>query len=415
MDLSATKTEDLLRQLAPQVLGSLVRRYGNFDLAEDATQEALLAAALQWPRDGAPTNPRGWLITTASRRLTDLLRAEQARRRREARVAEWPATELWDPYGSDPASAGDDTLILLFMCCHPALSLTSQITLTLRAVGGLTNAEIASAFLISEEGVTRRISRSKQSIKDSGIRFTMPAPQALSARLDAVLRVLYLIFNEGYASTGGANLQRTDLAEEAIRLARVLAAALPRDSEVSGLLALMILTHARHRARSGPDGALIVMSEQDRSLWDREAIHEGVDMITAALPHGPTGPYQLQAAIAAVHDEASSFETTDWAQIVALYGVLLRLDDNPVVAINHAVAVSMSQGPQAGLELLSRLASDPRIKVNRQFHAVRAHLHEMTGDVAAARDDYEMAARQATNLQQERYLRRQIARLDART
>jgi RNA polymerase sigma factor (sigma-70 family) len=415
MVLTATETEDLLRQLAPQVLGSLVRRYGNFDLAEDATQEALLAAAVQWSRDGAPTNPKGWLITAASRRLTDLLRSDQARRRREERVAQWAPTEVWDPYGSDQLPVdGDDTLILLFMCCHSSLSVASQIALTLRAVGGLTTGEIARAFLMSEETVTRRISRSKQSIKDSGVRFAMPAARELSSRLDAVLRVLYLIFNEGYASTGGANLQRTDLAEEAIRLARTLGGALPQDSEVSGLLALMILTHARHRARSGPDGALIPMSEQDRSLWDRDAIREGVDLITAVLPHGPTGPYHLQAAIAAVHDQASSTEVTDWQQIVALYGVLLRLDNNPVVALNHAVAVSMIQGPEAGLELLRPLASDPRINADRRFHAVRAHLHEMTGNVAAARDDYETAARQATNLQQQRYLHRQIARLDTR-
>jgi RNA polymerase sigma factor (sigma-70 family) len=414
MILSETETEDLLRQLAPQVLGALVRRYGNFDLAEDATQEALLAAAMQWSRDGAPTNPRGWLITAASRRLTDLVRADQARRRREARVAQWAPTEVSDPYGSDQRRApGDDTLILLFMCCHPSLSITSQIALTLRAVGGLTTPEIARAFMMSEEAVTRRITRSKQSIKDSGVRFAMPTARELSGRLDAVLRVLYLIFNEGYASTAGPTLQRADVADEAIRLTRTLGAALPEDGEVAGLLALMLLTHARHRARTGPDGALIPMSDQDRSLWDRDAIREGIDLITAVLPRGPTGPYQLQAAIAAVHDEASSTEATDWQQIVALYGVLLRLDNNPVVALNHAVAVSMVQGPDAGLERLRQLESEPRMNADRRFHAVRAHLHETTGNFAAARDEYEKAARQATNLQQQRYLRRQIARLDA--
>jgi RNA polymerase sigma factor (sigma-70 family) len=414
MGLTATETEDLLRRLAPQILGSLVRRYGNFDRAEDATQEALLAAAMQWPRDGAPKDPMGWLITVASRRLTDLLRADHARRRREERVAQSVPTEVRDPCDPDRVPAdGDDTLILLFMCCHPSLPLASQIALTLRAVGGLTTAEIARAFLTSEETLTRRITRSKQSIKDSGIPFAMPAGRELLSRLDAVQRVLYLIFNEGYASTLGASLQRVDLAEEAIRLARTLAAALPQDSESSGLLALMVLTHARHRARSGPDGALIPMSEQDRTLWDRDAIREGVDLITTALPNGPTGPYQLQAAIAALHDEAASIETTDWQQIVALYGVLLRLDGNPVVALNHAVAVSMVQGPAAGLDLLRRLESDPRMNANRQFHAVRAHLHEMTGDISAARDDYETAAREATNLQRQRYLHQQIARLTA--
>jgi RNA polymerase sigma factor (sigma-70 family) len=413
MVLTETETEDLLRELAPQVLGSIVRRFGNFDLAEDATQEAMLAAAVQWPRDGAPRDPKAWLITTASRRLTDLLRSDQARRRREDRVAQWAPTEVWDPSGGDRlARDTDDTLILLFRCCHPSLPVASQIALTLRAVGGLTTAEVARSLLMSAETVTRRLTRSKQSIKDSGVRFAMPAPQELSSRVEAVLRILYLIFNEGYASTAGPDLQRVDLAEEAIRLARMLAAALPDGGEVNGLLALMLLTHARHQARSAFDGALIPMAEQDRNLWDRDAIREGIDLITATLPRGTVGPYQIQAAIAAVHDEAARYEATDWQQIVALYGVLLRLDDNPVVALNHAVAVSMVEGPEAGLELLSRLACEPRINADRRFHAVRAHLLEMTGDTAGALDEYEIAARLATNLQQQRYLHRQIARLD---
>ncbi len=411
--MAATGTEDLLRRLTPQVLGAVVRRYGNFDLAEDATQEALLAAYLQWSRDGLPENPKAWLITVASRRLTDLLRSDQARRRREETVAQRAVAETREPPGGEHRSAEpDDTLILLYMCCHPSLPIASQIGLTLRAVGGLTTAEIARAFLTSEATVTRRITRSKQSIKDSGLPFAMPGAAELPSRLDVLLRVLYLIFNEGYASTMGTNLQRVDLAEEAIRLARTLHASLPDDSEVTGLVALMLLTHARHRARSGPDGALIPMSEQDRSLWDRDAISEGVGLITAALPRGLTGPYQIQAAIAAVHDEAPSTEATDWPQIVALYRVLLRLDNNPVAALNHAVAVSMDQGPQAGLELLRQLESDPRINADRRFHAVRAHLLEMTGNIAAARDAYAAAARQAANLQQQRYLHGQIARLD---
>ena len=411
--MAATGTEDLLRRLTPQVLGAVVRRYGNFDLAEDATQEALLAAYMQWSRDGLPKNPKAWLITVASRRLTDLLRSNQARRRREETVAQWAVAETREPPGAEHRSAdADDTLILLYMCCHPSLPIASQIGLTLRAVGGLTTAEIARAFLTSEATVTRRITRSKQSIKDSGVPFAMPGAAELPSRLDVVLRVLYLIFNEGYASTMGTNLQRVDLAEEAIRLARTLHASLPEDSELTGLLALMLLTHARHRARSGPDGALIPMSEQDRSLWDRDAISEGVGLITAALPRGLTGPYQIQAAIAAVHDEAPSNEATDWPQIIALYRVLLRLDNNPVAALNHAVAVSMDQGPQAGLELLRQLESDRRINADRRFHAVRAHLLEKTGNTAAARDAYEAAARQAANLQQQRYLHGQIARLD---
>ena len=407
---------DLLRRLTPQVLGAVVRRYGNFDLAEDAVQEALLAASAQWPREGVPSNPKGWLITATSRRLTDLLRSEQARRRREDTVARWTVA------GSGQAVAevgnrgdADDTLILLVMCCHPSLSAASQIALTLRAVGGLTTADIARSLLASEATVTRRITRAKQSIKDSGIPFALPARQDLSSRLVIVLRVLYLIFNEGYASTVGPELQRVDLAEEAIRLTRILHASRPDDSETTGLLALMLLVHARHRARTGPNGELVPMADQDRTLWDRQGIDESVGLITAALPRGPVGPYQLQAAIAAVHDEASSAETTDWPQIVALYGLLLQLDDNPVVALNHAVAVSMVDGPQAGLELLSRLEADPRINTDRRFHAVRGHLLEMSGELTAARDSFQAAARQATNLQQQRYLHEQVARLGRST
>jgi RNA polymerase sigma factor (sigma-70 family) len=410
-----TETEDLLRRLAPQVLGALVRRYGNFDLAEDATQEALTAAAVQWPRDGLPANPTGWLITVASRRLTDLLRSEQARRHRENNVTEWAATGRGAPRVDDrrPGDA-DDTLVLLFLCCHPSLSTASQIALTLRAVGGLSAAEIARALLASEQTVTRRITRAKQSIKDSSVPFALPAPDALADRLEAVLRVLYLIFNEGYAGTAGTALVRIELAAEAIRLARALKAAMPDDSEVTGLLALMLLVHARHRARTALDGSLVPMADQDRSLWDRAAIDEGIALVTAALPRGPTGPYQLQAAIAAVHDEAESAKATDWPQIAALYGVLLRLDDNPVVALNHAVAVSMVAGPRAGLELLRRLGSDSRINADRRFYAVSGHLLEEAGDPAAALDAYRAAARVATNLQQQRYLNGQVARLEGR-
>lgn len=385
----AAEIEDLLRQLAPQVLGALVRRYGNFDLAEDATQEALLAAALQWPRGGSPDNPKAWLIAVAARRLTDLLRADQARRRREDTV----------------------TLVLFFLCCHPSLSVASQVALTLRVVGGLNTSEIARALLASEDTVTRRITRAKQVIRDSGVPFTLPPPDESAQRLAAVLRVLYLIFNEGYAATSGARLLRLDLAEEAIRLTRELHQVVPGDSEITGLLALMILVHARHGARAAPDGSLIPMAQQDRSLWDRIAIEEGTALITAALPRGPTGPYQLQAAIAALHDEAESSEATDWAQIAALYGVLLHLEDNPVVALNHAVAVAMATGPVAALDLLERLENDRRINADRRFYAVRAHLLEQKGDRDGALAAYQEAVGRATNLEQQRYLNRQIARL----
>ena len=405
--------EDLLRQLTPQVLGALVRRFGHFDLAEDAVQEALLAAAVQWPRDGLPDNPKGWLIAVAGRRLTDLLRSEQSRRRREGTVAQWTLAESEpDPAGEPRLSDSDDSLILLLLCCHPALPVTSQIALTLRAVAGLTTAEIARALLVSEDAVTRRITRAKRSIQASGIPFGMPASPSDAGRLDAVLRVLYLVFNEGYASTSGPDLQRIELSTEAIRLARLVHRALPADSEATGLLALMLLIHARHRARTGPDGTLIPMAEQDRGRWDSEAIAEGVALISEALPRGPVGPYQLQAAIAAIHDEAPTADATDWPQIVALYEVLRQIDPGPVVALNHAAAVAMAGDPSAGLRLLAALDDDPRVNNDRRFHAVRAHLLELAGDEQGALAGYQAAARRATNLQQQRYLHTQIARLN---
>jgi RNA polymerase sigma factor (sigma-70 family) len=404
--------EDLLRRLAPQVLGAVVRRYGHFDTAEDAAQEALLAAATQWPEDGIPDNPRGWLITVAARRLTDLLRSEQARQRRENTVASWAVPgESVAPAADRPAAESDDTLILLFMCCHPALSPASQIALTLRAVGGLTTAEIARAFLVPEATMTRRISRAKQSIKASGVPFRMPPAPERAQRLGAVLHVLYLIFNEGYASTSGPALHRSELSAEAIRLARLVHHLLPDDSEVTGLLALMLLTDARRPARTGPGGELIPMAEQDRSRWNADCIAEGVALITGALPRGPTGPYQLQAAITAVHDEAPTAGATDWPQIMALYELLMRISSNPMVALNHAVAVAMVQGARAGLDLLEELQADERIAEDHRLHAVRAHLLEMTGDRAAARESYQAAAQRTTSLPQQRYLHARAARL----
>jgi len=406
------EVEGLLRGLAPLALGALVRRYGHFDTAEDAVQEALLAAAVQWPKDGIPDNPRAWLITVASRRLTDLLRSEQARQRREDTVATWTLPDQWlAPAADRPPSESDDTLILLFMCCHPALSPASQIALTLRAVGGLTTAEIARAFLVPEATMTRRISRAKQRIKDSGMPFGMPPGAERTQRLGAVLHVLYLIFNEGYASTSGPSLHRGELSAEAIRLARMVHRLLPDDGEVTGLLALMLLTDARRPARTGPDGGLIPMAEQDRSRWNVGDIAEGVALITDALPRGATGPYQLQAAIAAIHDEAPSAEATDWPQIMALYELLLRIADNPVVALNHAVAVAMVRGPHTGLDLLGKLEADERIAGDHRLHAVRAHLLEMAGDRVAARDAYQAAARRTTSLPQQRYLHARAARL----
>ena len=401
-----------LRRLAPQILGIVVRRYGHFDLAEDAVQEALLAAATRWPRDGYPDDPRRWLITVASRRLTDLLRSEQARRRREDTVARWVLPEHWlAPSADEPLPQSDDTLILLFMCCHAAVSPASQIALTLRAVGGLTTAEIARAFLVPVATMTRRISRAKQRIKDSGIPFGMPPSSERTERLGAVLHVLYLIFNEGYAATSGPRLQRSELSGEAIRLARVVHRLLPDDGEVTGLLALMLLTDARRLARTATDCGLIPMAEQDRSLWSAESIAEGVALITDALPRGPTGPYQLQAAIAAIHDEAPSASATDWPQILMLYELLMRTSDNPVVALNHAVAVAMVRGPQAGLDLIGKLEVNERIAEDHRLHAVRAHLLEMAGDLSAARDSYQAAARRTVSLPHQRYLHSRAARL----
>jgi RNA polymerase sigma factor (sigma-70 family) len=413
--------ERLLRDLAPQVLGATVRRFGDFAAAEDAVQEALLAAALQWPKEGMPDNPRGWLIHVAARRMTDQLRADFARRRRETRaVTEMtpdeqvvPAPDVHPPLGAEQ----DDTLVLLFMCCHPALTRPSAIALTLRAVGGLTTAEIASAYLVPEATMAQRISRAKQRIRASGVPFAMPSDRERAERLSAVLHVLYLIFNEGYASSSGPALQRTDLSNEAIRLARAVHLLLPRDAdgagEVAGLLALMLLTDARRPARTGPDGELIPLPEQDRSLWDRRAIEEGIALITDTLSRGSFGPYQLQAAIAAVHDEAARAEDTDWPQILALYGVLKDMSDNPMVALNHAIAAAMVQGPRAGLELLTALDSDSRMAGHYRLEAVRAHLFEMAGDREAAIACYRAAAGRTASIPERNYLMTKIAKLTA--
>jgi RNA polymerase sigma factor (sigma-70 family) len=405
--VSAAGAEELLRRLAPEVLGAVVRRYGHFDVAEDAVQEAMLAAATQWPAEGLPENPRAWLITVAARRLTDLLRSERARRRREDTVAQWPVPEA--PAADQLPTGGDDTLILLFLCCHPSLSPASQIALTLRAVGGLSTSEIARAFLVPEATMTRRITRAKQSIKDSGVPFRLPPAPELAGRLDAVLRVLYLIFNEGYVSTAGPDLLRAELSAEAIRLTRMLRRLRPEDSEVTGLLALMLLTDARRAARTSPDGALVPMAEQDRRLWSVEQIEEGLALLREALPRGATGPYQLQATIAALHDEAPSPKETDWPQILAVYELLRRVSDTPVVALNHAVAIAMVHGPAAGLELVATL--DTVLAEDHRLHAVRAHLLELAGDRAGARAAYQAAAGRTASPPQQRYLHARAARL----
>jgi len=407
-------SEHVLRELAPQVLGSVVRRFHDFAAAEDAVQEALLAAALQWPREGMPDNPRGWLIQVASRRMTDYWRSEEARRRRESEVA-LEAGRLSPAPDTVPEADRDDTLTLFFMCCHPSLTLPSAIALTLRAVGGLTTAEIASAFLVPEATMAQRISRAKAGIKASGVPFQLPAVPERGQRLRAVLHVLYLIFNEGYTSSGGSQLQRLELSREAIRLARSVRALLPDDAEVAGLLALMLLTDARRAARTGPDGALIPLTEQDRSLWDQAEISEGTALLTTALSKGSIGAYQLQAAIAAVYDEAVRAEDTDWPQILALYELLKRMSDNPMVTLNHAVAAAMVHGPSKGLELIRSLDSDARIAGHHRLDAVRAHLLEMAGDRQAAVTHYRLAATRTTSIPERNYLLTQAARLSEDT
>jgi RNA polymerase sigma factor (sigma-70 family) len=401
----------MLRDLVPQVLAVVARRYGDFPAAEDAVQEALLAASLQWPKQGVPESPRAWLIHVASRRLTDQLRAELASRQRDTLEVQRtpPEEQVAAALDGGGAAEQEDTLLLLFMCCHPALTRPSAIALTLRAVGGLTTAEIANAFLVPEATMAQRISRAKQTLRDAGMRFKLPGERERQERLGTVLHVLYLIFNEGYASSHGEALQRADLAREAIRLMRAVHQLLPDDGEVAGLLALMLLTDARRAARSGPDGELIPLDEQDRARWDRPAIAEGVALVTQTLSRGSVGPYQLQAAIAAVHDEAPRAQDTDWEEIFALYSVLMRMSDNPVVALNHAVAAAMVHGPQAGLKLLGPLEGDARL--GHRLDAVRAHLLERAGDRAGAATCYRAAAERTTSTPERNYLLLKAARL----
>ncbi len=402
---AAGRVEDLLRELAPRVLGALARRYGDFDACEDAVQEALLAAAVQWPAGGVPGNPTGWLITVASRRLIELWRADSARRRREETAASL------EPRGPAPTPDADDTLTLLLLCCHPALTPTSQVALTLRAVGGLTTAEIARAFLVPEATIAQRISRAKERIRASGAEFGMPPADELSDRVSAVLRVLYLVFNEGYTASSGSALQRVELTAEAIRLARQLRDRLPGDGEVAGLLALMLLTDARRPARTRPDGALVPLAEQDRTRWDGEAIAEGVALITDTLAAAPIGAYQLQAAIAAVHDEAARFEDTDWRQILGLYALLHAIAPGPMVTLNRIVAVAMLHGPRAGLQQLAAVEGESGLRGHHRVAAVRAHLLDMAGEHEAAYAHYRLAARRTLSIPEQRYLEDRAAHL----
>jgi predicted RNA polymerase sigma factor len=411
------RIEDLLRELAPQVLGVLVRRHGQFDACEDAVQEALLAATVRWPGDGVPERPRSWLLTVASRALVDGWRADSARRRRETAAALDPtgqasaAGSIGIPDGELSGGGRDDTLPLLFLCCHPALSPPSQLALTLRAAGGLTTAQIAAAFLVPEATIAKRIVRAKQAIRDAGARFELPAQPERTERLGVVLHVLYLIFNEGYTTSSGQALQRTDLTAEAIRLTGLLHRLLPGEAEVAGLLALMLLTDARRAARSDAEGRIVPLADQQRQRWDSAAIAEGQAILTQTLGTGSVGPYQIQAAIAALHDEAAAAEATDWPQILALYDVLTTVAPGPVVTLSRAVALAHVRGPRAGLALLRTLDADGRMAHTHRLEAVRGHLLEQAGHTTAARHSYLTAAKMTASLPERRYLELRAARL----
>ncbi len=399
------EAEDLLRRLAPQVLGALIRRHGQFDRCEDAVQEALLAAHRQWPDDGIPKDPRAWLTTVASRRLVDEWRSDDARRRREDKAAMQGQTS--------PNTAGhrDDTLALLFLCCHPSLSSPSQLALTLRAVGGLTTAEIAGAFLVPEATMAQRISRAKQKIREAGARFELPSSAEMNSRIDVVMQVLYLLFNEGYTATSGPDLHRPDVTAEAIRLTRLLHVLVPDEAEVAGLLALMLLTEARRPARIDDHGALVPLEQQNRALWDQALIDEGVALLEGTLGRGAIGPYQIQASIAAVHDEAMHASDTDWPQILALYDVLERVSPGPIVTLNRAVALARVHGPRAGLALLGTIDHDARMTHTHRLEAVRGHLLELANDDDGARRSYLEAARGTSSFVERRYLEERAARL----
>ncbi|MEV6911760.1 sigma-70 family RNA polymerase sigma factor [Amycolatopsis sp. NPDC051071] len=405
------QVEALLRELAPQVIGLLVRRHGQFDACEDAVQEALLSAAQQWPEQGVPDSPKAWLATVASRRLVDEWRSESARRRREENSALMDLPGPGEPSTVSAVSTSDDTLTVLFLCCHPSLSAPSQLALTLRAVGGLTTGEIANAFLVPESTLAQRISRAKQTIKKAGAEFVLPPSAELAERLRVVLQVLYLIFNEGYTTSGGAELHRADLTAEAIRLTRLLKRLMPAEDEVTGLLALMLLTDARRAARADGDGALIPLADQDRSRWNAEMIAEGVALVSGVLEAGPVGPYQVQAAIAAVHDDAATAADTDWQQILALYDVLEKVSPGPVVTLNRAVAVAEVHGPEAALELLGALDDDIRMSQTHRLDSVRGHLLELAGDTGTARDAYLRAAAKTASEPEKQYLTLRAERL----
>jgi RNA polymerase sigma factor (sigma-70 family) len=409
--MTEVRLEDLWRGSAPQVLAALIRRYGDFDAAEDALQEALLSASRQWPREGVPVDPTAWLLTVASRRLVDQLRSEIARSQREQAEARRTPTDRLRAPAADTPEPVDDSVTLLLLCCHPAVPTSSQVALTLRALAGLTTAQIARAFLVPEPTMAQRISRAKTRLRRAGASFGALPARELPERVAAVAHVLYLIFTEGHATSAGTDVYDVHLTDEAIRLTRHLHERLPALGEITGLLALMLLTDARRAARIAADGTLVPLAQQDRTLWDRAAIREGVALIESALPAGRVGPFQLQAAIAAVHAEAPCATDTDWPQIEILYRMLHDVAPGPIVTLNHAVAVAMVAGPENALPLLGPLLENPQTRRHHRVHAVRAHLLEMSGDAEQARAAYATAASLTTSIPEQRYLNAQAARV----
>ena len=415
--MTTTQLEDVWRRESPHVLTALLRRHGDYADCEDAAQDAVAAAAQQWPRDGVPDNPRGWLIRVASRRLVDQVRADQSRAVREQIVGTAQAADahLGPAADEEPSASEDDTLLLMLLCCHPQLTRPSQVALTLRAVSGLPTGAIATAFLVPEATMAQRLSRARNTLRNSGILFARPTPEELPARVTAVLDVLYLIFNEGYARSTGDTLLDTCLADEAIRLTRQLHAYLPDHDEVTGALALMLLTDARREARTDSQGDLVPLAEQDRSRWDAAQLREGVALLEEVLPRGHVGAYQLQAAIAAVHAESQHYDDTDWAQIAVLYSMLDQVAPSPAVTLNRAVAVAMTAGPTAGLAALEPLVEDANLERYHRLPAVRGHLLEMAGDLVEAERQYARAAELTSSRPEQRYLARRLTRLRERT
>jgi RNA polymerase sigma-70 factor (ECF subfamily) len=406
---AAGSVEAVFREERGRLLASLVRQFGDLDLAEEVASDAVATALERWPVDGVPARPGAWLLTTARRKAVDRLRRDKAY---AARLAVLQADVDRGGHAVGPADdedVPDERLRLFFTCCHPALPLDAQVALTLRCLAGLSTPEVARAFLVPAATMAQRIVRAKRKIKGARIPFRVPEGDELLARLPGVLRIVYAIFTEGYAASGGPELVRADLADEAIRLARILHRLLPGEREVAGLLALLLLVDARREARTGPDGQLVLLDEQDRSRWDRESIEEGRRLVVAALQGGRPGPYVLQAAIAAVHDEAADVATTDWPQVVALYDVLADVAPSPVVALNRAVAVAMRDGPAAGLELLDALAADERLRGYHLLPAARADLLRRLGRRAAAAAAYREALSLVGNEPERAYLTRRLA------